>query len=154
MGATVSAFGNLLRDWRGVQGMSQLDLALAAGVSSRHVSFIETGRSSPSRTMVLRLAETLDLPLRERNAMLVAAGFAPVYRESPLSDADLTPVRRALDLVLRSHEPYPAFVLDRAWNILLANRAHHRLLPTNPEAPTMSTLMCRPLSRPTSAARG
>lgn len=129
MSATVSAVGNLLRDWRGVQGMSQLDLALAAGVSSRHVSFIETGRSSPSRTMVLRLAETLDLPLRERNALLVAAGFAPVYRESPLSDADLTPVRRALDLVLRSHEPYPAFVLDRAWNILLANRAHHRLLP-------------------------
>jgi transcriptional regulator with XRE-family HTH domain len=108
--------------------MSQLDLALTAGVSSRHISFIETGRSRPSRNMVLRLAETLDLPLRERNAMLVAAGFAPLYRESDLKETDLTSVRRALELVLRSHEPFPAFVLDRAWNILLANRAHHRLL--------------------------
>jgi len=127
--ATTSAVGELLREWRGTQGMSQLDLALEAGVSSRHVSFIETGRSTPSRAMVLRLAATLDLPLRERNALLVAAGFAPVYRESVLQDADLAPVRRALELVLRSHEPYPAFVLDSGWNILLANRAHERVLP-------------------------
>jgi transcriptional regulator with XRE-family HTH domain len=125
---SAGSVGELLREWRGVHGMSQLDLALAAGVSSRHVSFIETGRSRPSRTMVLRLAETLDLPLRERNALLVAAGFAPLYRRSKLRAADLAPVRRALELVLRSHEPYPAFVLDATWNILLANRTHQRLL--------------------------
>ena len=124
MSTTVSPVGDLLREWRGVQGMSQLDLALSAGVSSRHVSFIETGRSAPSRGMVLRLAATLDLPLRERNALLVAAGFAPIYRESALQHTDLAPVRRALERVLRSHEPYPAFVLDSGWNILLANRAH------------------------------
>lgn len=108
--------------------MSQLDLALAAGVSSRHVSFVETGRARPSHKMVLRLVETLDLPLRERNAALLAAGFAPCYRESGLEEADLAPVRGAIELVLDSHEPYPAFVLDGAWNILLGNRAHHRLL--------------------------
>ena len=130
METTTGPVGDLLREWRGIHGMSQLDLALAANVSSRHISFLETGRSRPSRTMVLRLAETLDLPLRERNAMLVAAGFAPLYRESELQHNDLAPVRRALELVLRSHEPFPAFVLDRAWNIVLANRAHHRLLST------------------------
>ena len=119
----------MLRQWRAAHGMSQLDLALTAGVSSRHISFIETGRSRPSRAMVLRLAETLELPLRERNALLVTAGFAPVYRESDLDSGDLSPIRRALELVLASHEPFPAFVFDRAWNILLANRAHHRLLP-------------------------
>ena len=126
--AATHPFGEMLRVWRAVGGMSQLDLALQAGVSSRHVSFIETGRSTPSRKMVLRLAETLDLPLRERNALLVAAGFAPLYPESRLGDSGLAPVRRALELVLGSHEPYPAFVLDPGWNILLANGSHHRLL--------------------------
>lgn len=129
MQAPTSAVGELLRQWRGSCGMSQLDLALAAGVSSRHVSFIETGRAVPSRVMVLRLAETLDVPLRERNALLAAAGFAPVYRERDLQADDLAPIRRALELVLRSHEPYPAFVLDADWNVLLANRAYERLLP-------------------------
>lgn len=109
--------------------MSQLDLAVTAGVSSRHVSFLETGRSRPSRAMVLRLAATLELPLRERNALLVAAGFAPLYRESDLASVDLAPIRRAVELVLASHEPFPAFVLDRAWNVVLANRAHERMLP-------------------------
>lgn len=122
--------GDLLREWRSVHGMSQLDLALAAGVSSRHVSFVETGRARPSRKMVLRLVETLDLPLRERNAALLAAGFAPYYKESGLEEADLAPVRGALELVLASHEPYPAFVLDGSWNILMGNRAHLALLQT------------------------
>lgn len=125
----VGAVGQLLRDWRGVRGVSQLDLALSAGVSSRHISFLETGRSSPSRAMVLRLAEALDLPLRERNALLVTAGFAPLYGQSRLDHERLAPVLRALKMMLRVHEPYPAFVLDRAWNILLANRSHDRMLP-------------------------
>jgi transcriptional regulator with XRE-family HTH domain len=124
----LSVFGDRLRQWRGSQGLSQLGLSEAAGVSSRHISFIETGRSRPSRSMVMHLAETLGLPLRERNALLVAAGFAPVYREGRLDERDLAPVRRALEIVLQSHEPYPAFVLDAEWNILVANDAHHRLL--------------------------
>jgi transcriptional regulator with XRE-family HTH domain len=128
MPGSISPFGELLREWRGVRGMSQLELGCAAGVSSRHVSFVETGRSQPSRPMVLRLAENLDVPLRERNSLLLAAGFAPAYRESGLPD--LAPVRRALELVLRSHEPYPAFVLDRGWDIVLANRSHEHLLAT------------------------
>jgi transcriptional regulator with XRE-family HTH domain len=128
MGPVLSAFGDLLRQWRGAQGLSQLELSQAAGVSSRHISFIETGRSRPSRSMVMRLAGTLGLPLRERNALLVGAGFAPIYPERRLDEHDLAPVRRALELVLRSHEPYPAFVLDAGWNILVANDAHHRLL--------------------------
>lgn len=123
------AFGELLRHWRRVHGVSQLDLSTLAGVSSRHLSFIETGRSQPSRHMVLRLGESLDLPLRHRNALLEAAGYAPVYRQSELPAPDLAPVRRALELILSSHEPFPAFVLDRSWNIVLANAAHRRLLP-------------------------
>lgn len=123
-----NSVGSLLREWRATRGMSQLDLAHAASVSSRHVSFIETGRSKPSREMVQRLSESLDVPLRERNALLVAAGFAPVYREHDLDHAALGPVRRALELVLTRHEPFPAFVLDRGWNVLLSNAAHRRLL--------------------------
>ena len=125
---TESAFGDVMREWRGARGMSQMDLALAAGVSTRHVCFIETGRSRPSRGMVLRLAETLELPLRERNSMLFHAGFAPQFPESDLQHQDLTPIRHALDLILTSHEPFPAFVLDRNWNIRRANSAHRRLL--------------------------
>lgn len=125
---TSGPVGEMMREWRGVRGMSQLDLGLAAGVSTRHICFIETGRSRPSRTMVLRLAETLELPLRERNTMLFSAGFAPQFPESDLQHEDLAPIRRALDLILKSHEPFPAFVLDRNWNILQANSAHRRLL--------------------------
>lgn len=108
--------------------MSQMDLALSADVSARHICFLETGRARPSRAMVLRLAETLQMPLRERNALMVAAGFAPVFTQLRLDSAEMAPVMRALLLVLSSHEPFPAFVLDRAWNILLANEAHHRML--------------------------
>ncbi len=101
--------------------MSQLDLASQAGVSSRHLSFVETGKSRPSREMVLHLAEQLDVPLRERNSLLVAAGFAPAYRESSLDEPDLDTVRRAIDVMLANHEPMPAFVVDRAWNLVAAN---------------------------------
>lgn len=111
----------ILRDWRRQRGMSQLDLALSAAVSARHVSFIESERSRPSAEMVLRLAEALSLPLRERNAMLVAAGFAPQFGDSDWNSAEMAEVRRAAALLLKAHEPYPAVVLDMAFNILDAN---------------------------------
>ena len=101
--------------------MSQLDLASQAGVSPRHLSFVETGRSKPSREMVLHLAEHLDVPLRDRNALLTAAGFAPVYRESALDAPELASVRQAIEVILANHEPCPAFVIDGAWNLLEAN---------------------------------
>lgn len=110
-----------------MRGASQLDLATRADVSPRHVSFVETGRSKPSREMVLALASALDVPLRERNALLLAAGFAPIYRETRLDAPELEPARRALDLILQHQEPYPAVVLDRQWNILLTNDAAARL---------------------------
>jgi transcriptional regulator with XRE-family HTH domain len=120
--------GSLLRDWRRRRRRSQLDLALDAGVSARHVSFVETGRARPSREMVLHLAEELDVPLRERNHLLLAAGYAPVYGERSLDHPDMAPVREALDLVLRGHEPYPAVVVDRGWNVVAGNRANPLLL--------------------------
>jgi transcriptional regulator with XRE-family HTH domain len=115
--------GPLLRDWRRRRRRSQLDLALDAGVSARHVSFVETGRSRPSAEMVLQLAEQLEVPLRDRNQLLLAAGYAPLYGERPLDDPDMTPVREALELVLRGHEPYPAAVVDRWWEMVAANGA-------------------------------
>jgi transcriptional regulator with XRE-family HTH domain len=120
--------GTLLRDWRQRRRRSQLDLALDAGVSARHVSFVETGRSQPSREMVIHLAEELDVPLRERNHLLLAAGYAPVYGERALDDPDMGPVREALDLILQGHEPYPAVVVDRGWNVVGGNRANPVLL--------------------------
>lgn len=116
-------FGALLRQWRTRRRVSQLDLAIAAGVSARHVSFLETGRSRPSREMVLRLAEWLDVPLRERNPLLLAAGFAPSYPVRPLDDPALAPVRAAVDAVLAGYEPYPALAVDRGWHLVAANRA-------------------------------
>lgn len=103
--------------------MSQLDLALEADISTRHLSFLETGRSQPSREMVLLLAEQLDVPLRERNIMLVSAGFAPVYSEKALDDPELKSVRQAVDLVLKGHDPYPALAVDRHWSLIAANDA-------------------------------
>jgi transcriptional regulator with XRE-family HTH domain len=103
--------------------MSQLELALDAAVSSRHVSFLETGRSKPSREMVLHLAEHLEVPLRERNAMLLAAGYAPLYRERPLDSEEMAPVRAALERFLSAHDPFPALVLDRHYNLVTANEA-------------------------------
>ncbi|MGK8491369.1 helix-turn-helix domain-containing protein [Nocardia asiatica] len=115
--------GELLRKWRHRRQLSQLDLAIQAEVSARHVSFVETGRTIPSSAMVLHLAERLGVPLRERNRLLVAAGHAPVFREHPLDEPDLVRARETVQQVLLGHEPYPALVVDRRWNLLLANSA-------------------------------
>src|SRR5215475_1069092 len=116
-----SPVGELLRQWRERRRISQLDLSIEADISGRHLSFVETGRSQPSRDMVLRLADTLDVPLRERNHLLLAAGYAPVYGEAPLDAPQMAAVRQAIRLVLKAHEPYPATVIDRAWNLIDAN---------------------------------
>jgi transcriptional regulator with XRE-family HTH domain len=113
--------GELLREWRERRRRSQLDLALDAEVSTRHLSFVETGRSAPSREMVLRLAEQLEVPLRERNSLLLAAGYAPVYSEANLDAAPMAAVRAAIRQLLAAHEPYPAVVVDRAWSLVDAN---------------------------------
>jgi transcriptional regulator with XRE-family HTH domain len=115
--------GPLLRQWRKRRRLTQLDLALDAGVSARHLSFVETGRSKPGREMLLRVVERLDLPFREQNRLLLAAGHAPAYPERGLDEADLAPVREALDLILTGHEPYPALAVDRHWNLVAANSA-------------------------------
>jgi transcriptional regulator with XRE-family HTH domain len=117
------AFGRLLREWSSRRHLSQLALALDSGVSSRHLSFVETGRSRPSREMVLLLAERLQVPLRERNRLLLAAGFAPSYAHRSLDDPAMAEVRRAVEIVLAGHEPYPALAVDRHWDLVLANRA-------------------------------
>ena len=121
--ASGSRVGPLLREWRRRRRLSQLDLALEAGVSPRHLSFVETGRSRPSADMVLPLAEQLEVPLRDRNGLLLAAGYAPAYSERTLEDPDMAPVREALQKVLDGHEPYPAIVVDREWEMLAANRS-------------------------------
>jgi len=115
------AFGQMLREWRANRHMSQLDLALSAQVSARHISYVETGRSQPSREMVLQLSGALDVPLRERNALLQAAGFAPRFGETPLGSAEMQGVRSALRMILRQHEPFPAVAMDRHWNVVMAN---------------------------------
>ncbi len=122
-----ATFGPVLRAWRNARGKSQLALSIEAGVSSRHLSFVETGRSNPSREMVLTLAQALDVPLRDRNALLEAAGFAPVFRETPLDAPAMAEVRDALEHILRSHEPNAALVLDRRYDVLMANEATARL---------------------------
>jgi transcriptional regulator with XRE-family HTH domain len=113
--------GTLLRQWRERRRLSQLDLALQAGVSARHVSFVETGRAQPSREMLLHLAEELDVPLRERNPMLLAAGYAPAYSSRTLDDEEMGPARAALELILGGYQPYPALAVDRGWNLVSAN---------------------------------
>jgi transcriptional regulator with XRE-family HTH domain len=119
---TATGVGPLLREWRQRRHRSQLDLALESGVSARHISFLETGRSNPSREMVIGLASNLEVPLRDRNELLIAAGFAPEYRELAYEDPDLEPVRAAIDQVLAAHDPYPALVVDRHWEMVTANR--------------------------------
>src|SRR5947207_10945047 len=127
MASTTSAappqVGELLRAWRRRRSLSQLELALDAEVSSRHVSFLETGRARPSREMLLRLAEHLEVPLRERNGLLLAAGYAPLYAERSLDEPEMAAVQQALDRFLRAHEPYPAIVIDRHHNLVSANDA-------------------------------
>jgi transcriptional regulator with XRE-family HTH domain len=114
--------GLMLRDWRQRRRLSQMDLSNEAAVSARHLSFVETGRSKPSRELVLHLAEHLEVPLRERNAMLLAAGYAPNYRQTPLDGEIMAPVRGALEKILGGHEPFPAVVVDRTWDLVSANR--------------------------------
>src|SRR5437763_6119512 len=123
-----SAIGELLRAWRQRRNLSQLELSLNAEVSSRHLSFLETGRARPSREMVMRLAEELEVPLRERNGLLLAAGFAPAYAQRPLDAPEMASVRQAVDRFLRAHEPYPAVVVDRYHNLIAANDALELLL--------------------------
>ncbi|HEX7967487.1 MAG TPA: helix-turn-helix domain-containing protein [Stellaceae bacterium] len=123
-----ASFASRLRWWRERRGMSQLALALAAEVSQRHLSFLEVERTAPSRDMVLRLSAALDLPLREQNALLLAAGYAPIWRERALGAPELSVVNRALDFMLMQQEPYPAFVLDRRWNLLRSNEAGRRFV--------------------------
>lgn len=118
---TQTQIGGLLRTWRTRRRMSQLDLAADAEISQRHLSFVESGRSAPSRDMVIRLAERLDVPLRERNQMLLAAGFAPNYGERTLGDPSLAEARKAIDLVLKGHEPNPAIAVDRHWQMVASN---------------------------------
>jgi transcriptional regulator with XRE-family HTH domain len=124
----VSSFGMLLKQWRSKRGISQLELSLTSQVSQRHISFLESGRSKPSREMVLELAAVLEVPLRQQNLMLTTAGFTPIYTETDLSAPEMTLIRSALDFMLQKQEPYPAFAIDRYWNLLLANAAANRLL--------------------------
>src|SRR5687767_4341298 len=126
-GLSVSGVGPLLRRWRSVRRLSQLELALQAGVSARHLSFLETGRAQPSREMVLLLAGVLGVPLREQNGLLQAAGYASFYRETPLDDPQMAGIRQALELLLRRQEPFGAVVLDRHWGVLLANEGYASL---------------------------
>jgi transcriptional regulator with XRE-family HTH domain len=123
-----AAAGDVVREWRKRRRMSQLELALEAEISTRHLSFVETGRSLPSREMILRLADRLEIPLRERNALLLAAGFAPVYPERRLDDPALEAVQSAIRVVLKGHEPYPALAIDRHWTLVAANDAVGALL--------------------------
>src|SRR3954447_24163833 len=126
-GYVATAFGTVLRRWRTARGMSQLPLAPEAGISTRHLSFLETGRAQPSREMVQLLAGMLDVPLGDRNALLVTAGYAPAYGERPLSAPELEPVRRALPFTLRQQEPFPVLVVDGAWNIVMGNEGASRI---------------------------
>lgn len=135
---TTATVGAMLRDWREDRRRSQLDLSLDVGVSTRHLSYVETGKAKPSPELVLALAEHLDVPLRERNALLLAAGYAPRYRQTPLDDDAMAAVRAALGELIRAHDPYPAVVVDLEWNLVLANEgatgflagvAEHLLVP-------------------------
>ncbi len=122
-----NAFPQLLKTWRQKRRMSQLELALSSGVSQRHVSFLESGRAKPSRSMILQLSETLEVPLRDRNAWLTAAGFAPVFKARPLDDPQMSQVMSAVRMMLTNHEPFPAIAIDRAWNIRMSNRPFEAL---------------------------
>lgn len=122
----VSNLGELLSYWRGQRGKSQMTLALESGVSQRHISFIESGRSVPSRQILMDLAQTLNVPLRERNALLLTAGYAPIYSEEPWNAQEMQVVTKAVGRILRQHEPYPAVVMDRYWNVLTTNDATQR----------------------------
>ena len=141
---TTAVAGTLLREWRQRRRLSQLDLALEADISTRHLSFVETGRARPSRELLMHLAQLLELPLRERNVLLVSAGFAPAFADRGLDAPELAAARAAVELVLTGHEPYPALALDRHWNMIVANRAAQRLLAlVSPELRTPPINMMR-----------
>lgn len=149
MGEEPAGFGAVLRRWRAVRRMSQLDLSLQARISSRHVSFLETGRARPSREMVLGLCGALDVPLRERNSLLLAAGFAPAYAETDLTSPDAAQARWALQLMLRRHEPFAAVAFDRRWNVLMANAPWLRLGSlADPALGKLTPCEVTPLPRP------
>ena len=135
-----ASVGSLLRTWRNKRRLSQLDLALDAEVSARHLSFVENGRSRPSAELVLSLAEHLDLPLRERNHLLLAAGYAPRFRETPIDSPDLNDVKTSLVRLLDAHDPYPGVALDRYWNVVFANAAARRMLAALPPELSQPTL--------------
>jgi transcriptional regulator with XRE-family HTH domain len=145
--AQTTPFGNALRHWRRLRSVSQLDLAGSAATTTRHLSYLETGRSRPSREMVDRLADALVIPLRERNRLLEQAGLPAAYPEGELAADDLAAFRRVLDRLLSTHEPYPAFVIDRHWNLVAANAATHRVFPHQPGTNTVRLLIdsLRPL---------
>jgi transcriptional regulator with XRE-family HTH domain len=134
-------FGRGLRHWRRLRGVSQLDLASTAATTTRHLSFLETGRSRPSRQMVDRLGDALQIPLRERNRLLEMAGLAATYPQGELSDDDLAPFQRAIDRLLVSHEPYPGFVVDRHWNMVATNRGTERFLGATQERNTVRLVL-------------
>jgi transcriptional regulator with XRE-family HTH domain len=136
------SFGKLLKQWRSQQGYSQLDLAVNSEVSQRHISFLESGRAKPSREMVLQLATVLEIPLRQQNLMLTAAGFAPIHAETDLSAPEMTSIRKAIDFMLRQQEPYPAIVVDRYWNLLLTNNGATRLLNAFIDLETLQAHFC------------
>ena len=138
-----SRLGELLRRWRSTRRMSQLDLALEAEISSRHLSYVESGKAQPSRDMMTRLADALAIPLRERNALLIAAGYAPVYRETGLTTPEMASARRAVEFILKQQEPYPAIVMDRHWNLLLVNSGATRLLHFLLGGPTLERNVVR-----------
>lgn len=131
-----TAFGRMMRDWRATRRLSQLELALRADVSARHLSYVETGKARPGRALVEQLAEALEMPLRHRNSLLLAAGYAPQYRESELAAPEMALIRRAIDVTLERHEPFPAFTINRYWDVLQANQGMVRMLEAvRPEGP-------------------
>jgi transcriptional regulator with XRE-family HTH domain len=148
--SAATAFGSLLRRWRTSRAMSQLTLATEAGISTRHLSFLETGRAQPSREMVQLLAGMLDVPLGDRNALLVSAGYAPAYGERPLTAPELEPVRRALEFTLRQQEPFPALVVDGAWNVVMGNEGARRIfdLFTDPACDDVNCNVMRTVFHP------
>jgi transcriptional regulator with XRE-family HTH domain len=137
-----TSFGTLLKQWRERRSISQLDLALSSQVSQRHISFLESGRAKPSQEMVLQLATVLEIPLRHQNLMLSAAGFAPIHAETDLSAPEMTSISKAIGFILRQQEPYPAIVIDRYWNLLLANQGAIRLLNTFIDPEQLQTRFC------------
>lgn len=146
--APAQHLGEVLRRWRTARRLSQLDLALQASTSTRHVSFLETGRAQPSREMVTRLADALTIPLRDRNALLIAAGYAPLYRQTDLGTPDMALARRAVEFMLRQQEPYPGIVVDRHWNLVLANQGAASLLGYLLDGPPVDSNLLRLVFRP------